>query len=122
MPARVAADAGEAVVRVAALEEALEHLLFHRAPDASRAPQLLGVPRGALPQGARSGIARPVEAVGCGPGERSVDGVVMPIHAGANAPAGERSTSSEAALDGDRLRQQGDGDGRWALAAGSSGE
>ncbi len=67
VPAGVAPDAGEAVVGVAALDEALDHLLFDRAPDASGAPQFLGMARGALPQGTGPGVARPAEAPGAAP-------------------------------------------------------
>ena len=44
LSARLATNAGEAVVRIAALDEALDHLLFHCAPQPSRYAQLRGVP------------------------------------------------------------------------------
>lgn len=55
MAAGVTADACEAAVRIAALDEALNHLPFDRTPQPPRA----------LPQRTRSRIARPI-AVACG--------------------------------------------------------
>ena len=49
MPAGIAVDAREAVMRIAARDEALDSLLFDRAPQPSRLAQLLCVPPRALP-------------------------------------------------------------------------
>ncbi|MGB8436673.1 MAG: hypothetical protein WCE38_20695, partial [Burkholderiales bacterium] len=97
----IAVDAGKAVVWVAALGEALDHLLFDRAPHPSCLAQLLGVPPRALPQRACSRFARAVEAarrqcgVGSGVGALSRR-LATHSHPGENAPEARRAAPAGA--------------------------
>lgn len=59
--AQDAADAREAVVQIAALEKALEHILFDGAAHAARSAQLRQVAIDALPQGTRARSARAID-------------------------------------------------------------
>ena len=57
MPAGIAVDTREAVVRIATRDEMLERALFHRALKSTRFAQLLAVALRAAPQRARSRVA-----------------------------------------------------------------
>ncbi len=61
LPAGIAIDACEAVMGIAALQEALDRALFHRAAKAARFAKLLAVAPCAAPQRARARVARAVD-------------------------------------------------------------
>jgi len=61
VPAGIAVDACEAVVRITALQEALDRALLHRALKPTRLAKLLAMVLRAAPQGACARVARAVD-------------------------------------------------------------
>ena len=62
VPAGIAVDTCEAVVRIAALDETLDRVLFHRALKSTRFAKLLAVALRAAPKRARARVAGAVHA------------------------------------------------------------
>jgi hypothetical protein len=103
--AGVTVDAGKAVMRIPALDETLDDLLLHRAPQPARFAKLLPMPHRALPQRACARVARPVKATAH---RRPAGTRTFPpsprfaarSHSGRNAPAAQRSRNKRTASSG----------------------
>ncbi len=110
VPAGVAVDAGKTIVRVAALDEALDHPSLDRAPRASGGVQLFGMALRALPQSARAWPARAILPGACrrggARGSRPLSLRAARLHPGANAPAAQRTRSTAAKTLQARQRQR----------------
>jgi len=97
----IAVDAGKAVMWVAAGENALERLLFDRAPQPARLAQLVCVPLRALSRRACARTARAVKAAGrpCGVGSRIASfsrRLATRSHPDENAPKARRAAPTSA--------------------------
>ena len=80
MPALIAVDPGEAVLRIAAGEEAFDDVFLDATPEAAARPQLRRMPGGTLIQGRRARLARPVD-----PPTGGLRSMRAPLHARNNA-------------------------------------
>jgi len=124
VPALVAPDAGEAVVRIAALDVAIDHPPFDRASQAPRRAQLRGTAPGALPQRAGARVARPIQAPGAGAASMPAFAPSalpqLPSIRGETPPAAEKSTSRQAPRKRAILCQHAHAQGRLSPASGRS--